>query len=220
MALAASCPRCTTPLEGDGAESTCAQHGSVVPLWRSATSDYSTFTEVVRRAAELPTYLPWPMSPGWSIADFGCVAGGDGPALATVTTTIGASALDGEVEVTVVSEEPGVGLGSRVAGTATAEPGDAVGQGAASIRVRVDARPVPMWVLPSSDDDVLLARAAFVGEAGGAVALAGWCGRPRRRCCCATTGCSRTASGFGPEAIGIALRGLADVVRRWPATGP
>ncbi len=167
MALAASCPRCTTPLEGDGAEFTCAQHGSVVPLWRSATSDYTTFTEVVRRAAELPTYLPWPMSPGWSIADFGCVAGGDGPALATVTTTIGASALDGEVEVTVVSEEPGVGLGSRVAGTETAEPGDAVGQGAASIRVRVDARPVPMWVLPSSDDDDLLARAAFVGEAGG-----------------------------------------------------
>ena len=63
------------------------------------------------------------MSPGWSIADFGCVAGDEGPALATVTTTIGASALDGEVEVTVVSEEPGVGLGSRVRGHGDRRPG-------------------------------------------------------------------------------------------------
>ncbi len=206
MALAASCPRCTTPLEGDGAEFTCAQHGSVVPLWRSATSDYTTFTEVVRRAAELPTYLPWPMSPGWSIADFGCVAGGDGPALATVTTTIGTSALDGEVEVTVVSEEPGVGLGSRVAGTATAEPGDAVGQGAASIRVRVDAHAVPMWVLPSSDDDDLLARAAFVGEAGGR-----WLWLVMRPASAALLlrddWLLADASGFGPEAIEMPFGG-------------
>ncbi len=206
MALAASCPRCTTPLEGDGAEFTCAQHGSVVPLWRSATSDYTTFTEVVRRAAELPTYLPWPMSPGWSIADFGCVAGGDGPALATVTTTIGASALDGEVEVTVVSEEPGVGLGSRVAGTETAEPGDAVGQGAASIRVRVDAHAVPMWVLPSSDDDDLLARAAFVGEAGGR-----WLWLVMRPASAALLlrddWLLADASGFGPEAIEMPFGG-------------
>ena len=36
----------------------------------------------------LPTYLPWPMSPGWSISDFGCVAAQDEPAVATVTTTV------------------------------------------------------------------------------------------------------------------------------------
>ncbi len=206
MTLAASCPRCTTPLEGDGAEFTCGRHGSVAPLWRSATSDYTTFAEVVRRAAELPTYLPWPMSPGWSIADFGCVAGDDGPALATVTTTIGASALDGEVEVTVVTEEPGVGLGSRVAGAATADPGDAVGQGASSIRVRVEARPVPMWVLPSSDDDDLLARAAFVGEAGGR-----WLWLVMRPASAALLlrddWLLADASGFGPEAIEMPFGG-------------
>jgi Family of unknown function (DUF6758) len=206
VALAASCPRCTTPLEGDGAEFTCARHGSVVPLWRSATSDYTTFAEVVRRAAELPTYLPWPMSPGWSIADFGCVAADQGPALATVTTTTGASALDGEVEVTVVTEEPGVGLGSRVAGAATADPGVAVGQGAASIRVRVDARPVPMWVLPSSDDDDLLALAAFVGEAGGR-----WLWLVMRPASAALLlrddWLLADASGFGPEAIEMPFGG-------------
>jgi hypothetical protein len=206
VALAYSCPRCTTPLEGDGAGFTCARHGSVVPLWRSATSDYTTFGEVVTRAHGLPTYLPWPMSPGWSIADFGCVAAEKGPALATVTTTIGASALDGEVEVTVVTEEPGVGLGSRVAGAATADPGDAVGQGAASIRVRVDAHPVPMWVLPSSDDDDLLARAAFVGEAGGR-----WLWLVMRPASAALLlrddWLLADASGFGPEAIDMPFGG-------------
>ena len=67
----------------------------------------------------------------------------------------------------MVSEEPGVGLGAGLRGTVTADPGDAVGHGPASIRVRVDAHPVPMWVLPSSDDDDLLRRAVFAGEAGG-----------------------------------------------------
>ena len=206
MALAASCPRCTTPLEGDGAEFTCAQHGSVVPLWRSATSDYTTFAEVVRRAAELPTLPALADEPRLVDRRLRLRGGGDGPALATVTTTIGASALDGEVEVTVVTEEPGVGLGSRVAGTATAEPGDAVGQGAASIRVRVDAHPVPMWVLPSSDDDDLLARAAFVGEAGGR-----WLWLVMRPASAALLlrddWLLADASGFGPEAIEMPFGG-------------
>ncbi len=167
MALAASCPRCTTPLEGEGVEFTCPQHGAVVPLWRSATSDYQTFAEIVTRAQGMPTYLPWPMSPGWSITDFGCVTSDGGTALATVTTTVGTSALDGEVEVTVVTEEPGVGLGGRVAGTASIDPGEAVGQGPPSIRVRVDGHPVKMWVVPSGAADDVLARSVFVGEAGG-----------------------------------------------------
>ena len=167
MPLAASCPRCTTPLDGDGASFNCAAHGGVTPLWRSAPPEYTSFAEVVLRSAGLPTYLPWPMSPGWSISDFGCVAGKDGPALATVTTIAGASALDGDVEVTVVTEEPGVGLGSRVAGTPRADPGESVGRGPASVRVRIDGHPVPMWAVPSADDDDLLARVAFAGEAGG-----------------------------------------------------
>ena len=167
MALAASCPRCTTPLSGEGAGFTCAEHGSVVPLWRSATADYSTFADVLLRAQGMPTYLPWPMSPGWTIADFGCVVGDGGTALATVTTTVGASALDGDVEVTIVAEEPGVGLGSRCAGTPRADPGGSVGVGPASIRLRVDSHPVPMWAVPSSDGDDVLARSVFAGEAGG-----------------------------------------------------
>lgn len=167
VALAASCPRCTTPLSGESAEFRCADHGSLVPLWRSATADYSTFADVMARSAGMPTYLPWPLSPGWSIADFGCVAGAEGPALATVTTTVGASALDGDVEVTVVAEEPGVGLGARCAGTPRVDPGGSVGIGPAAVRLRVGSHPVPMWSVSSGDGDDLLARSVFAGESGG-----------------------------------------------------
>lgn len=206
MTLAASCPRCTTPLSGEGAEFSCAVHGQVTPLWRSATPEYAGFAEVVLRSDGLPTYLPWPMSPGWSISDFGCVAGQDGPALATVTTTVGASALDGDVEVTVVTEEPGVGLGSRVAGTPRADPGESVGGGPASVRVRVDGHPVPMWAVPSADDDDLLARVAFAGEAGGR-----WLWLVMRPASAALLlhddWLLADAGGFGPEAIEMPFGG-------------
>ena len=207
MALAASCPRCTTPLVGEGAEFACADHGVVVPLWRSATSDYTTFAEVVTRAQGVPTYLPWPMNPGWSIADFGCVAH-DGGALATVTTTVGASALDGDVEVTIVTEEPGVGLGARVARLASADPGESVHQGPSSIRVRVATHQVPMWVVPSGVDDDVLARAVFVGEAGGR-----WLWLVMRPASAALLlrddWLLADASGFGPEAIEMPFGGAS-----------
>ena len=167
MSLAASCPRCASPVSGEGAEFACSLHGSVEPLWRPDVADYESFAELVGRSEDLPTYLPWPMSPGWSIADFGCV-GDSGRVRATVTTTVGTSDLDGEVSVTIVSEDPGVGLGSRCAGTSYDDPGPQVSNGPASIHVRAGGRTVPMWLVDDdrSDHDVL-ARAVFAGEADG-----------------------------------------------------
>ena len=166
MSLAASCPRCTSPVtEADGVFS-CKRHAEVAPLWRPDTADYTTFAELVGRVGDLPTYLPWPMSPGWSIADFGCVASGR-RATATVTTTVGTSDMDGPVEVTIVSEDTGVGLGARCAGTAYDDPGEQVGHGPHAIRVRAGGRTVPLWAVDPRDDDDLLAKAVFAGEADG-----------------------------------------------------
>jgi hypothetical protein len=166
VSLAASCPRCTSPItEADG-EFTCKQHGEIMPLWRPDVADYASFAELVGRVGDLPTYLPWPMSPGWSIADFGCVASAD-RATATVTTTVGSSDLDGPVEVTIVSEDTGVGLGARCAGTAYDDPGEQVGHGPHAIRVRAGGRTVPLWSVDPRDDDDLLAKAVFAGEADG-----------------------------------------------------
>jgi hypothetical protein len=145
---------------------TCPVHGTIHPLWRPATADYESFAELVGRVEDLPTYLPWPMSPGWSISDFGCVVGGD-HSRATMTTTTGTSDLDGPVEVTVISEDPGVGLGSRCGGTAYDDPGLQIGVGPSAIKVRAGGRTVPMWAVDSSLEDDLLAKSVFAGEADG-----------------------------------------------------
>lgn len=178
MPLAASCPRCTSPVTGEGASFACSAHGPIEPLWRPDEADYDSFAELVGRSDDLPTYLPWPMSPGWSIADFGCV-GHDGRVRATVTTTVGTSELDGEVEVTIVSEEPGVGLGARCAGTTYDDPGPQISNGPPAIHVRAGGRTVPLWLVddaredapdsgaPHHAEDDILARVVFAGEADG-----------------------------------------------------
>jgi hypothetical protein len=156
-------------------------HGPIDPLWRPDVADYDAFAELVGRIDDIPTYLPWPMSPGWSISDFGCV-GNDGRVRATVTTTVGTSDLDGEVEVTIVSEDPGIGLGSRCAGTSYDDPGTQISNGPPSIHVRAGGRTVPMWLVDDHGDGPgpereltvarltdgeVLARAVFAGEADG-----------------------------------------------------
>jgi hypothetical protein len=140
------------------------------PLWRPSEADYESFAELVGRSEDLPTYLPWPMSPGWTIADFGCV-GSAGRVRATVTTTVGTSDLDGQVELSIVAEDPGVGLGARVSGTSYDDPGPQISNGPPAIRVRAGGRTVPLWIVdderPAASDEDLLARAVFAGEAEG-----------------------------------------------------
>ncbi len=187
MPLAASCPRCTSPVTGEGADFACTLHGPITPLWRPAEVDYDSFAELVSRIDDIPTYLPWPMSPGWSIGEFGCVGAEGRPVRATVTTTVGVSDLDGEVEVTVVSEDPGTGLGARCAGATYDDPGPQISNGPPAIHVRAGGRTVPMWLVedlaeatspreptetPAPEtsgtaDAGLLARAVFAGESDG-----------------------------------------------------
>lgn len=135
------------------------------PLWRPTTVDYDALAEVLARTPGLPTYLPWPMSPGWSISDFGCVV--TERAGATVTTTVGASDLDGPVEMTIVAEDPGIGLGTRIAGVVHPDPGDQVDTGPPAVRLRAAGRPVAMWPVDVEDDAAPLTRAVFAGEADG-----------------------------------------------------
>ena len=145
----------------------CHDHGVVVPLWRPATATYEAFAEHLQRAGDFPTFLPWPLSPGWSIADFGCVAPPGGQARATVTSCVGNSDLDGVVEVTVVSEEAGVGLGSRVAGTTQSDPGLEVRTTRPVVKVRLEGYSVPLWLVSTPPTGHELDRTVFAGEAQG-----------------------------------------------------
>jgi hypothetical protein len=167
MPLLAECPRCPTPIPDstDGGWA-CPEHGPTAPLLRPDAPSYDAFVEALAAAGDFPTYLPWPMSPGWTVSDFAVVSEA-GRGRGTLTCSSGTSALDGPVDVFVVSEESGVGLGARCAGTSHLDPGPDLGVGRPPVRVRIGSQSVPLWAVSTSTSDVELDRAVFAGEAAG-----------------------------------------------------
>jgi hypothetical protein len=166
MSLHTECPRCPAPLGATaGGGYLCPDHGPTPPLRRPEDASYDGFAEALRAAGDFPTYLPWPMSPGWAVSDFAVV--GEGPARATLTCSSGTSALDGPVDVFVVSEESGVGLGARCAGTRHLDPGAEIGAGPPPVHVRIGTQSVGLWSVSTSAADRELDRSVFAGEAGG-----------------------------------------------------
>ena len=164
--LRSGCPRCGLPLTEVGSTSACPEHGPTSPLWRPHESSYAAFVEHLEEAAGFPTYLPWPMGPGWQVSDFGVVVEPGQRARASVCCVSGTSALDGPVDVLVVSEEPGTGLGARVAGLPGPDPRD-VGEGPSVVKVRADTAQVPLWAVSTSHSAPELDRAVLAGEAAG-----------------------------------------------------
>ena len=75
MPLNPGCPRCPTPVArtGDDGGWSCPEHGVVPPLWRPDEASYDAFVEHLGATATFPTYLPWPLSPGWRVTDFAAV---------------------------------------------------------------------------------------------------------------------------------------------------
>ena len=136
------------------------------PLWRPQAPSYDAFGEHLAAAIGYPTYLPWPLSPGWQVTDFG-VVGAPGHARATVTAVSGSSPLDGPVEVMVISEEAGTGLGARCAGTVHSDPGTQIAGNPPSARIRLGSQGVPLWPISTHDADAVLDRSVFAGEAAG-----------------------------------------------------
>lgn len=167
MTLGAGCPRCASPVTDEDGTWRCTDHGTITPLWRPAKADYGAFVEHLTQAGSMPTFLPWPLSPGWAISDFGAVASAGGEGRATFVTCSGPSELDGVVELSVVSEEPGVGLGSRCAGVIRTDPGAEIGEGPPLAKVRIDSHPISLWPVLTSDTDVTFDRSVFAGEAEG-----------------------------------------------------
>ena len=153
MGLGAGCPRCASPVEAEDGAWRCPDHGSITPLWRPVVADYESFAEHLRLAGDIPTLVPWPLAPAWTVTDFGCVSASDGEGRACVLTCGGLSDLDGYVEVTIVSEEPGVGLGARCAGLVRTDPGAEIGQGPAHVKVRIDGHPISLWSVLTSETD-------------------------------------------------------------------
>ena len=167
MPLQAECPRCPTPIpHSTGGGWSCPDHGPTAPLLRPDAPSYDAFLEALAASGDFPTYLPWPISPGWTVSDF-AVVGEAAHGRATLTCSSGTSALDGPVDVFVVSEESGIGLGARCAGTPHLDPGPDLGVGRPPVRVRIGSQAVPLWAVSTWSSDVEVDRAVFAGEAGG-----------------------------------------------------
>lgn len=168
MRLDAGCPRCPAPVtEEEGSEWVCRDHGPIVPLWLARAPDYDGFAEHLQLAGSMPTLMPWPLPPGWSVGDFGSVTVPGEDCRATYTSCTGSSDLDGVVELTLVAEEPGVGLGARCAGVSRTDPGAEIGDGPAHAKLHVDGHPVALWSVSTSDADATFDRSVFAGEAHG-----------------------------------------------------
>ncbi|WP_426244895.1 DUF6758 family protein [Nocardioides sp. LHG3406-4] len=167
MSLVPGCPRCPAPVtEHDGAWA-CVDHGPTPPLWRPREASYDSFVDHLGVAGAFPTLLPWPLGPDWQVSDFAAVSASADRTSATLTCTSGTSDLDGPVDVYVVAEEPGTGLGARVAGTRGPDPGPAVGDGPPMAKVLIGHKSVPLWAVSTSGEDHELDRFVVAGEAGG-----------------------------------------------------
>ncbi|MDO9458302.1 DUF6758 family protein [Nocardioides sp.] len=167
MPLSVGCPRCAAPVSETPAGWVCVEHAEIEPLWRPDEASYDAFADHLRRSASVPTYLPWPLSPGWTVSDFAAVGSDPARARATMTCTSGSSVLDGPVDVIVVAEEAGTGLGARIAGTPHDDPGADIGDGPPSVKVRIGRHVVPLWPISTSAASSEWDRSVVAGEAHG-----------------------------------------------------
>ncbi len=167
MRLEPECPQCADPVSGTGRTRVCPTHGETVPLWRAPEATYDAFAEHLVHSPPLPSWMPWPLPPGWQVTDFGWVGTEPGESRAAFLTCAGPTEADGVVEVTILSEEPGVGLGSRCAGVTHTDPGQEISGDVAPVRIRVDDAAVPLWAVSTADTGGMLDRSVLVGEALG-----------------------------------------------------
>ena len=167
MRLEPGCPRCASAVTGTGTAWLCATHEAIVPLWRATDPDYDAFAQYLVLSRPLPTWLPWPLPAGWQVTDFGVVGLEGTTAQAAYVTCSGPSELDGAVELSVITEEPGVGLAARCGGIRHSDPGREAGEGNPPTRIRVDGATVPMWLVSTDEGTTTLDRAVLAGEALG-----------------------------------------------------
>src|SRR5262249_16167320 len=113
----------------------------------------------------VPIWCPWPLPSGWLVTGLGWAGDERSGAHATALACSGPAPLHGgPADLVLVAEEPGVGLGNRLARPPGGGPGllgrAAAGPPAASVRAA--GHDTPMWNLGEGRD-----RVVYVGEARG-----------------------------------------------------
>jgi hypothetical protein len=159
-----TCPRCGDALRAPGLWSSdwlCARHGSVAPYTVLTHTGPDAMDHIVERA-RVPVWLAGGLPIEWVCSGFAYAGDERSGARATVTAMSGPSPLGGPADLLIIAEEPGIGLGSRHAGLAEADPGAGFDGGTADAKVIAASHPTALWNVPAA-----LGRAVFVGEAEG-----------------------------------------------------
>lgn len=138
----------------------CPRHGPVHPLrtWTGVTADLVARTSA---SAQVPLWCPVPLLPGWSVTGLALAGDDRSGARATALALSGPCPVGGPADMVLVAEEPGTGLGGRLAGSDALDPGS-VAQGTPDAKVEAAGHPTALWRCDSAED-----RVAFAGEAGG-----------------------------------------------------
>ncbi|QVQ54044.1 hypothetical protein J4H86_10265 [Spiractinospora alimapuensis] len=159
-----TCPRCGRQLREPGlwsSEWECEAHGAVSPL-RGVLPPGDEGLEILLARTRVPVWIPWPLPAGWVVTGFSCAGDDRTGAVASVVALSGPAPLGGVGELAIVAEEPGVGLGARLAGADGPDPGPQFDAGPAEGKLRFDGHDVAVWHVAAKED-----RAAFAGEALG-----------------------------------------------------
>ncbi|MBC7375354.1 MAG: hypothetical protein H7323_15300 [Frankiales bacterium] len=138
----------------------CERHGVVLPLriWSHAAPDVLA---AAAAEAQVPLWCPLPLQPGWTVTGLAVAGDERGGGRATALALSGPSPLGGPADLVLVAEEPGTGLGGRIAGTSAVDPGLGAA-GAPDAKLEAAGHPTALWNVLSSQD-----RVAFAGEASG-----------------------------------------------------
>jgi hypothetical protein len=143
----------------------CPVHGAVPPL-HVARQLGTDVLDSVRADAGVPVWLPWPMLPDWTVTGLAWAGDERRPICGTAVACTGPAPLGGVADVVLVAEEPGVGLGPRLAGLSGLDPGDTLCSGLldtnAHAKIVAAGHPTPLWSIQAAHD-----RCAYVGEAKG-----------------------------------------------------
>jgi hypothetical protein len=155
-----SCPRCDGPVREPSAWSSawqCDLHGEVYPL-RAMHSPSADGLDGVLRDAQVPVWLPWPLPPGWLLTGFASAGDERTGSRGCVVALTGPNPVGGAAEMLLVSEEPGVGLGARLAGLDGPDPGTEFAVGPPHALVQFGNHEFPLWHVEAPQ------RAAYAGE--------------------------------------------------------
>lgn len=127
--------------------------------------------EYVARLAKVPVWLAIGLGPAWVCSGLGYAGDERDGARATVTVLSGPSPLGGAADLLLLAEEPGIGLGARLAGLRDLDPGERISAGPPHSKVSAARHPTALWQVEARPGDVaepaLDDAAVFVGEAKG-----------------------------------------------------